>query len=144
MTKITSNYNFNAIRKRMNAAVDQQIDNCIEAYKRAGMEFVDTAQKNKTFGNITYDLVSSMGCILVVNHEVVFEYFPASKGNGANTGKSYAREIALLIDEGGIMLICVAGMQYARAVEDKGKDVITGTDLKFSGILKRHLSNVGR
>jgi hypothetical protein len=144
MVTIKSNFDLNKVRSRLNGAVEQRVKMITTAYKAAGIDFVDTARRNKTFGDITHDLVSSMGCILVVNHAEVFNYFPGFNENGVSKGLAYAREIALLVDDGGIVLVCVAGMEYARAVEDRGKDVITGTDLKFKRILSTHLAAIKR
>jgi len=142
--KITSKFNLTAVRKRLEEGVSKKVKMITTAYKAAGIDFVDTARRNKTFGDITHDLVSSMGCILVVNHVEVFNYFPGFNENGVSKGLAYAREIALLVEDGGIVLVCVAGMDYARAVEDRGKDVITGTDLKFKRILSTHLAAIKR
>lgn len=49
---------------------------------------------------------------------------------GAKKGEEYAREIALLVNEGeGIQLIIVAGMEYATLVERTGIDGIPQRDV---------------
>lgn len=144
MTKITCNFNFEALRKRYDKAIDDKINKLIVAYKNAGIAFVKRARQNRGFGDITYNLISSIGCILVVNHVVEFTYFPVSGpgSEGAKHGENYAREIATLVDDGGVILICVAGEKYAALVEDKGKDVISGTDLRFVDILTKELKAI--
>jgi hypothetical protein len=143
-TNFNCNFDFNAIRKRLNAAIDQKIDKLILAYKNAGIAFVKRARQNRGFGDITHNLVSSIGCILIVNHEVRFVHFPVSGSGseGAKHGEEYAREIATLIDDGEVILICVAGEKYAALVEDKGKDVISGTDLFFQDILTKEINSI--
>jgi hypothetical protein len=100
---------------------------------RVGRGLVDEARaKTKSeggFGNITWNLRSSIGCAVVRNHTIRAEeiYFPQiAKGDeGHKTGIAYAREIALLIDDGDIYLLFVAGMDYASFVQAReGTDVI--------------------
>ena len=97
----------------------------------------------KSFNNITWNLRASIGGVVVRNGSVVFSYFPRIAGGpeGAKNGPAYAREIALLQDDGDIMIIMVAGMDYARFVEAKGKDVITGSSEHFMEIFKQELIN---
>ncbi len=106
--------------------------------KRIGEQFVTRSRDNDTYKDRTGNLRSSIGYVILHNGEQMFESF-VSKG-GAQ-GVSKARE---LVDEvkgnfpQGFVLIGVAGMSYAAAVEARGYDVITSgsiqaeTDLKFA------------
>lgn len=104
-----------------------------EKYKKAGIAFVEKARARTKaengWNNITWNLRSSIGCLLLINEQVVFTYFPPLNGGdlGSQTGENYAREIAVLVNEGdGVQLVIVAGMEYASLLEDReNTDVIT-------------------
>jgi hypothetical protein len=134
---ITNDINLDAIYKDIDGLLQMGEQEIIEALKKAGVSFVDKARrKTKSeggFGNITWDLRASIACVIVQNHEIVYRYSPpiynAPEGN--QTGIAYAEELALLTDDGDIMLIAVAGMHYAMAVQALGKDVIGGSSIAF-------------
>ena len=94
------------------------------------------------FGNITWNLRASIGGVIVKDHRIVHRYFPpiplGVEGNLKGIG--YAEEIALLLDDGDLMLIMVAGMEYARYVEARERDVISGSSLYFDQEFKRLLA----
>ncbi|MHB1178664.1 MAG: hypothetical protein ACYCZO_10075 [Daejeonella sp.] len=102
-----------------------------------GETFVKNArEKTKeqgSFGDITGNLRSSIGYIVLRNGKRVSEDFELSergsdRHTGLSAGKSYANEVKKKFGKG-YVLICVAGMQYAAAVEDNGKDVITASSI---------------
>jgi hypothetical protein len=134
---ITNDINLAAIYKDIDGLVQRAEDDLVEALKKAGISFVDKARrKTKSeggFGNITWNLRASIACVIVQNHEIIYRYSPtvsnATEGN--STGLAYAEELALLTDDGDIMLIAVAGMDYAMAVQALGKDVIGGSSIAF-------------
>ncbi|WPU91795.1 hypothetical protein SNE25_20980 [Mucilaginibacter sabulilitoris] len=110
----------------------------IEPFRITGRDLVEKARaKTKLgggFGNITWNLRSSIGYLIIYNGQVVETYFPTLEtgAEGSDTGEKYAREIATLIDiHEGVQLVIVAGMEYAVLVERQGiegqerKDVIT-------------------
>lgn len=104
-------------------------DELVDSFRVTGRNMVDKARaKTKSaggFSNITWNLRSSIGYLIIYNGQVVETYFPvAGPGDeGSATGEKYAREIATLIDNyDGIQLIIVAGMEYATFVERVGMD----------------------
>lgn len=111
----------------------------VEPFRVTGRDLVDRARAQTKaiggWGNITWNLRSSIGYLLMYNGEVVETYFPVLEtgAEGSETGENYAREIALLVNEGeGVQLVIVAGMEYALLVERQGipgsiaqKDVIS-------------------
>lgn len=104
-------------------------DELVDRIRQTGRTLVDKARaKTKSeggFGNITWNLRSSIGYLIIYNNEVVETYFPTvgDGGEGSATGERYAREIATLIDlYEGIQLVIVAGMEYATFVERAGID----------------------
>lgn len=120
-------------------------DEAAEVLFETGAEMVDRARaltkSEGSFGNITWNLRGSIGCVLVHNGKIADEhvYFPqVDKGEeGVKTGQSFAREIALLTDDGDTTLVFVAGMEYAMFVRSKGIDIIDGSTAYFQTIFTK-------
>lgn len=122
----------------------------INAMQYAGETFVRNARIKTAaeggFNDITGNLRSSIGYIIIQNGKQLFENFEASGTGtdgetGTTKGLEFAQSIGALYNRG-LALICVAGMEYAAAVESKGKDVITGSSLLLASQLKELLSQI--
>ena len=103
----------------------------IEALRYQGEEFVNKARLSGNYDDDTGNLRSSIGYVILKNGRVIDQNFQmAGKGSDRQTGRleamEYVTEIASNFPEG-LVLIGVAGMNYAAAVESKGYDVITGS-----------------
>jgi hypothetical protein len=99
-----------------------------------GETFVNSAREKGAYSDQTGNLRSSIGFIVLKNGKVINENFQlAEKGTdktkGLNSGKAYIKKLKEKFKKG-YVLICVAGMDYAAAVESKGKDVITGSSIE--------------
>ncbi len=123
----------------------------LNAYKYAGETFVGNARRKTAleggFNDITGNLRSSIGYVILQDGEMITENFAISgKGTagqiGVVSGSEFATEIAALYPKG-LVLICVAGMGYAAAVEAKHKDVITGSSLEMQDQLKQLIQQLG-
>lgn len=112
----------------------------INRLKFIGESFVVMA-RNKTnkeggFNDVTGNLRSSIGYIIVDHGHIVEENFEGRSQEGKNEGKKFTRKIALEF-KNGYSLIVVAGMNYAAAVENlHHKDVLTGSSLIAEAMLK--------
>jgi hypothetical protein len=103
---------------------------------RIGESFVTEARNTETYKDRTGNLRSSIGYIILHNGEQLFESF---KSTGGKDGVSKAREVVDEIKQkfpSGFVLIGVAGMDYAAAVEAKGYDVITSSALQAETSLR--------
>ncbi|WP_114937575.1 hypothetical protein [Mucilaginibacter endophyticus] len=139
MFSITANFNPGDVSSYIQQETDKWFSSLIEPFRVTGRDLVDRARAQTKaiggWGNITWNLRSSIGYLIMYNGEVVETYFPVLEtgAEGSETGENYAREIALLVNEGeGVQLVIVAGMEYALLVERQGmpgsygqKDVIT-------------------
>ena len=148
MLSITADFKIEDIQKDFMALEENIKQDIIRGLSNTLEQLVDRARaKTKDdygFGNITWDLRSSIGGVIVAGGQIVFRYFPTiGKGdNGHKTGNAFAEEIANLVnDHDEITLIFVAGMDYGRFVETQGHDVITGTSFYIEEYLKKNLSN---
>lgn len=103
----------------------------------AGEAFVNDARNIKTYKDQTGNLRSSIGYIIARDGEIIQENI-----EGKTEGKTKAREVAkevLRDNPKGFILIVVAGMEYAAAVESKGYDVITGSVPATKALLKKKI-----
>jgi len=90
-----------------------------------GEQFVNNARNLRTYEDQTGDLRSSLGYIIAKDGQAVQENMQGNP-NGQAHAKQVAEEV-LKESKKGFVLIVVAGMEYAAAVESKGYDVITGS-----------------
>lgn len=131
--------NFN--KEELRGKIQFQFENVVNAIQfrllKAGENFVTNARNNGTYKDHTGNLRSSVGYVLFKNGIQVnenFKSFPPTEANLKGTGLG-PDQAKMIIDEiitkypRGLVLVCVAGMSYAAAVESKGFDVITNSAL---------------
>jgi hypothetical protein len=109
----------------INARIDrfekEKTRKMFEVLSYVGIESVKFAKQNHTYEDQTGNLTSSIGYAII--HD------------GKIQKSMMAEESAKVIDElarqytNGMVLVVVAGMEYAAAVESKGYDVITGSSM---------------
>lgn len=139
MISFKADFDLSALDRLIDQKVDTWLDSIMEKYRKAGKAFTErarsrTKEAHGSFGNITWNLRSSIGYLLVYNGVVKESYFPTLQGapEGSGKGDEYAREIATnSAFDTGVGLICVSGMDYAYYVEAKGYDVISGSSDHF-------------
>lgn len=107
--------------------------------------FVNNARANGTYLDQTGNLRSSIGYVVLKNGNTISENFESAqkgtdKTTGLNTGKSYINKLKAKYKTG-YVLICVAGMNYAAAVESKGRDVLTASSIEAKAQLKQAINN---
>jgi hypothetical protein len=113
----------------------------IRYMKLAGEEFVKLARENGSYDNQTENLRSSIGYVVTLDGKILIEDFQVV-GSGQE-GVAKARQLALNVagKMGGIVLIGVAGMEYAAAVESKGFEVISNSSLLAEQFLKKAIQD---
>lgn len=110
----------------------------IRIYRRVGVHAVNMARQLGNYQDRTSNLRGSIGYLIAVNGKIVDSLFEAPLGgykalpeDGDKYGHSIAENFAAKVLENyheGIVLIVVAGMNYAAAVESKNYDVLTGAE----------------
>jgi hypothetical protein len=134
--KIKANYTEAGIRAYTNTVLNQYFNHVVRLYSKAGKAMVEDARgrtkdlsayNGGSFGNITWNLRSSICCAVYRDGVQVYFYGPVLQtgSEGVQKAKDYLDELSQGLD--GIVLIVVAGMEYARAVESKGYNVIDAT-----------------
>lgn len=107
-----------------------------------GETFVRNARLNGNYLDQTGNLRSSIGFIVLKNGTAVHENYEEAqsgtdKGKGIQSAKQFISQLRTNFRMG-YTLIVVAGMDYAAAVESRGKDVLTSSgkqaeiDIRFA------------
>lgn len=117
--------NSSAIERRFLEAQNEITAKVIRILKYSAESVINEARTNATYKDITGNLRSSTGYVIIINGNIVEENFTGDS-EGTNTGKSVAREI--LSQQPAIALVVVAGMKYASHVESKGRNVLTSAE----------------
>lgn len=114
-----------------------------------GEECVRIARENGSYNDITGNLRSSIGYIVMDNGNIVqkgaSKQYSGTKGNGEQ-GAAAAESIFTQMQAKfpwGVVLVVVAGMNYAAYVESiHHKDVLTSAELLMEQLAKQRLSDL--
>lgn len=106
---------------RISGVIEKYIERKIKTLVEAGHILQTTASRAGNYQDQTGDLRRSIGFVVTYKGEVRGEYFEG--GTAGNIAKQKAYEKAS--HHRGIVLVVVAGMNYAAYVESKGFDVLT-------------------
>lgn len=101
-----------------------------------GENCVIHARENGEYKDQTSNLRNSIGYVIAYNGKILewgFKYSSGISNKGEFLAKYKINE--MLTGDRGYSLIIVAGMSYARKVENRGKNVLTGTE----GYLKKEV-----
>jgi hypothetical protein len=143
---IKANFKLADMQAYINQQVDLSYKAVIATFQYVGETFVRNARLNGNYVDRTGNLRSSIGYIILQNGQQLVQNFTegpngTDRATGVLNGITIAEEIAVEYPKG-IVLICVAGMDYARYVENKGLDVITASSLEAQTQLKELLSSL--
>jgi hypothetical protein len=132
MIKIEADFNMDDIDNYMNEEAQAWYNELAKTLMKTGKLLVDKAQKKmkpdqdlngKAYGNLTWNLRSSIGCGLIFQNELVESYFPMGKGDsGRKKGIAMLKRLATESQED-VSVIVVAGEEYSEFVQAKGFDV---------------------
>lgn len=125
-------------RAKVEQLLDEQIkkfnEQTLKTLQFVGEQFVNKARTNGNYTDRTGNLRSSIGYMVFYNGELQSQNFTApaagKKTNsavGRNAGRKFAIEKGQEFPKG-FVLIGVAGINYAAAVEANNYDVITGSE----------------
>ena len=135
------------------AEIDRYIAGRVEAIKRAlvynlcavGEQVLDTARLTNSYKDQTGNLRSSIGYVVAVDGEIVqmSSFDTVKEGReGSRGGKEYAMQLVRDFPHG-IVLIVVAGMNYASYVSAKGYDVLDSSELLADKLVPQMLQQLG-
>lgn len=110
-----------------------------------GEQVLNQARSTNSYKDQTGNLRSSIGYVVAVDGEVVqsssFEVVKDG-ADGSRDGKSYALDLVKQFPEG-IVLIVVAGMNYASYVSAKGYDVLDSSEVLADRLVPEILKQLG-
>lgn len=114
----------------------------LESLRFVGENFVLNARDHGTYKDQTGNLRSSIGYIIMKNGQQLEENFEARGGSeGEERAKQVVEELKGKFPTG-LVLIGVAGMDYAAAVESKGFDVISSSSNQAEISLRAALKSI--
>jgi hypothetical protein len=96
------------------------------ALMRVGEQFVVNARNEGSYKDRTGNLRSSVGYVILKDGNVISDNFRGKAKQGVSQAQKVADDVARKYPRG-YVLIGVAGMDYAAAVESRGYDVITSS-----------------
>lgn len=134
---------------KISADVDKEVrqmtEAIIETLQYIGEKAVTIARDRGNYNNITGNLRSSIGYVVLHDGEPVRQGEPEVYGDGEE-GSKVAEELLTMIRSQyptGIVLIVCAGMNYASYVEDiHGMDVLTSARLETEETANRMLKEL--
>jgi hypothetical protein len=134
------------IRKTIADKISSMDAAIISRFKFVGEQFIIDARNSGGYKDQTGNLRNSI-CYLILRNGVVVSVssFTSSGGRSAGKGATKGKEFILLVAKDypkGYVLICAAGMEYAAAVESRGKDVITGSSQLAESKIRLALTSV--
>lgn len=136
----------NAFYKYMADVQDDTIQTAITILNDVGLECVKEARTAMRYKVQSGNLTSSTGYAVVYNGRIVkqsnFEKVKQTATEGAATGKELIRQLASLYADG-LVLILVAGMNYAVYVEARGYNVLNSAEDLAKILVPEMLRNVG-
>ncbi len=135
------------------AQIDRFLEEEMERLKNAivynlcavGELVLNAARQTNSYKDQTGNLRSSIGYVVAVDGEIVqMSSFDVVKegGEGAKGGKAYAMQLVRDFPKG-IVLIIVAGMNYASYVSAKGYDVLDSSELLADKLVPQMLGKLG-
>ena len=110
-----------------------------------GDKCVTVARSTDSYEDQTGNLRSSIGYVIAKDGKIIGNStFEAVKGGaeGSAEGLEFAKKIVAQFPEG-IVLIVVAGMNYAKHVSAKGYDVLDSSQLEAEAQVKRMIKQLG-
>src|SRR5665213_1621495 len=143
-------------KQQISAMLQERRDRIVQAIQfrlqRTGEAFVTNARNTNTYKDHTGNLRGSIGYVILANGIQVdenFKSYPPKESDlkGTGLGPAQAKKIIddiILKYPRGYVLICVAGMSYAAAVEAKGFDVITSSSLIAKNDLQKAMADIQR
>lgn len=132
------------ITQYLEKRIDELRGKIIEAFSYVGEQAVNEARSNHRYQNQTGNLKSSIGYCVLDNGNVVLESsFEVVKDGkqGSQDGRNYLHRL-MAEHPTGIVLIVVAGMEYAAYVEAKNLNVLDSAEQLAEKLLPQVLKSL--
>lgn len=133
----------------INEYIQERMEYITDAFIRfmhyIGERCLNAARKSDSYKDQTGNLRSSIGYVIVVDGKIKYQsnFEVVKKGyEGEKSGSQFVKKIARQFPEG-IVLIVVAGMNYASYVSAKGYDVLESAELLADKLVPDILKKLG-
>ena len=123
------------IDRRIDGVVKAKEQKAFEALSYVGINAVKYARQHGSYKDQTGNLRSSIGYAVLKNGVIGKEHYEGGQAAGKAQAQKVVMEVAQRFRKG-MVLILVAGMEYAAAVESKGYDVLTGGTYEAEKLMK--------
>lgn len=140
VVKLTPQFSKQDIANYVKAQILKFEEVVFDMFVELGEEFVAEARQTNTYKDRTGNLRGSIGYTLLKNGKSVFGNFDGDEISLKNS-KKLIRKLSKEYKKG-YVLIVVAGMNYAAAVESKGYDVITGSSQLTEVLLEKYIARL--
>lgn len=135
--KIAPKFTADQLRKMLQRKLNVIDQAYFQQLQYIGEAFVKHARESGNYTDRTGNLRNSIGYVILKDgKQLIDNFINSSDGDGktenSRDGQAIGRQKAAEIGQKfpkGYVLICVAGMEYAAAVESKGFDVITSSSI---------------
>ena len=112
----------------MEERLSRQQKAILETYKYIGEKCQEEGRLGKTYKDQTGNLRASTGYRVIMDGET-FSEGEFESNPGGEAAKEFLDKLSFMYSQEGIVLLVVAGMQYAAAVDAKDYNVITSAEL---------------
>lgn len=136
----------NQFRSYVESRIRFRISALIQMLNYVGLECVREARTKRRYTDQTGNLRSSTGYCILYNGSVVhqggFEAVKPTATKGPASGRKLMNRL-ISQNPAGIVLIVVAGMDYAAYVEAKGLNVLDTSEIMAKKLVRRTLKRLG-
>jgi len=129
MPGLTPEFTMADINRKVDRFTKDKIEKSLLVLSYVGVKCVNYARKNHTYTDQSGNLTASIG------YAVIFDGVVKNSMEMPNESADLIEQLAKEYNKG-MVLVLVAGMEYAAAVESKSYDVITGASFKGERLMK--------
>lgn len=146
---IVSKTDMRKLKDELKTKKSEIVSFLIFRFEQIGEECVKVARENGSYHDITGNLRSSIGYVILVDGEAVKQSKPERYPGKQGTGAKGVAELQTMLNTlkakfpWGVVLIVCAGMEYAAYVEDvRHKDVLTSAEHVAESMIKQLLGKL--
>lgn len=132
---------------KVQSILEQQLQRVEDAicfnFRVIGEGSVNHARKHGSYNDQTGNLRNSIGYVIAFDGRIVECEF--KHGSGITNKAEFLADKKIremLVGDSGYTLLIIAGMNYARSVENRGRNVLTGTEKYLKSEVKVKMSKI--
>ena len=138
---ITQMFSMEDVDNQIQNHIKEKITEIITTLEYIGVRCANDAREKKGYTDQTANLDKSIG-YMVLNDGIIVSVSDGRGGSASPTSKEFMNSL-IAENSKGIILIVVAGMNYAFYVEATGRNVLTSAELLAERIVPEMLKELG-